>query len=32
MIDNIDKPALSGLWPNKTGTNIVLDLGASIWL
>ena len=30
MIDTIDKPALSGLWPNKTGTNIVLDLGASI--
>ena len=30
MIENIDKPALSGLWPNKKGTNIVLDLGASI--
>ena len=30
MIDKIDKPALSGLWPNKVGTNIVLDLGASI--
>ena len=30
MIENIDKPALSGLWPNKNGTNIVLDLGASI--
>ena len=30
MIENIDKPALSGLWPNKIGTNIVLDLGASI--
>ena len=30
MIETIDKPALSGLWPNKTGTNIVLDLGASI--
>ena len=30
MIENIDKPALSGLWPNKTGTNIVLDLGASL--
>ena len=30
MIENIDKPALSGLWPNKTGTNVVLDLGASI--
>ena len=30
MIESIDKPALSGLWPNKTGTNIVLDLGANI--
>jgi len=30
MIQNIDKPALSGLWPNKKGTNIVLDLGANI--
>ena len=30
MIDNIDKPALSGLWPNKLGMNIVLDLGANI--
>jgi len=30
MIENIDKPALSGLWPNKSGTNIVLDLGANI--
>ena len=30
MIETIDKPALSGLWPNKTGTSIVLDLGASI--
>tara|TARA_B100000686_G_C16641647_1_gene890476 strand:- start:11 stop:1018 length:1008 start_codon:yes stop_codon:yes gene_type:complete len=30
MIYNIDKPALSGLWPNKTGMNIVLDLGANI--
>ena len=30
MIENIDKPALSGLWPNKTGMNIVLDLGAII--
>ena len=30
MIDKIDKPALSGLWPNKTGMNIVLDLGANI--
>jgi len=30
MIENIDKPALSGLWPNMNGTNIVLDLGANI--
>jgi len=30
MIEKIDKPALSGLWPNKTGMNIVLDLGANI--
>ena len=30
MITNIDKPALSGLWPNKNGLNVVLDLGANI--
>ncbi len=30
MIEKIDKPALSGLWPNRTGMNIVLDLGANI--
>ena len=30
MIENIDKPALSALWPNKKGMNIVLDLGANI--
>ncbi|MDC0215693.1 phosphate acyltransferase PlsX [Candidatus Pelagibacter sp.] len=30
MLENIDKPALSGLWPNKNGINVVLDLGASI--
>ena len=29
-IDGINKPALSGLWPNKNGMNIVLDLGANI--
>ena len=29
MIDKIDKPALSALWPNKNGMNIVLDLGAT---
>ena len=27
MIENIDKPALSALWPNKSGMNVVLDLG-----
>jgi len=30
MIETIDKPALAGLWPNKNGSSIVLDLGASI--
>ena len=30
MIEKIDKPALAGLWPNKTGMNVVLDLGANI--
>ena len=30
MIENIDKPALSALWPNKIGMNVVLDLGANI--
>ena len=30
MIEKIDKPALSALWPNKTGMNVVLDLGANI--
>ncbi|RPG99407.1 MAG: phosphate acyltransferase PlsX [Candidatus Pelagibacter sp. TMED118] len=30
MIHNIDKPALSALWPNKNGLNVVLDLGANI--
>ena len=30
MIDNIDKPALSALWPNKKNFNVVLDLGANI--
>ena len=30
MIDNIDKPALSGLWPSKKGMSVVLDLGANI--
>ena len=30
MIEKIDKPALSALWPNKDGMNIVLDLGANV--
>tara|TARA_B100001057_G_scaffold264255_1_gene264345 strand:- start:541 stop:1542 length:1002 start_codon:yes stop_codon:yes gene_type:complete len=30
MIDTIDKPALSALWPNKKGMSVVLDLGANI--
>ena len=30
MIEKIEKPALSALWPNKNGMNVVLDLGANI--
>ncbi len=30
MIENINKPALAALWPNKIGMNIVLDLGANV--
>ena len=30
MVENIDKPALSGLWPSKKGMSVVLDLGANI--
>ena len=30
MIENIDKPALSALWPNKRNMSVVLDLGANI--
>ena len=30
MIENIDKPALSALWPSKKGLSVVLDLGANI--
>ena len=30
MMNNVSKPALAGLWPNKNGFNIVLDLGANI--
>ena len=29
-IDKVSKPALAGLWPNKKGMNVVLDLGANI--
>ena len=29
-LENIDKPALAGLWPSQTATNVVLDLGANI--
>ena len=30
MIENIDKPALAALWPNKINMSVVLDLGANI--
>ena len=30
MIQDIDRPALSALWPNKNGMSVVLDLGANI--
>ena len=30
MIENIDKPALSALWPSKKVMSVVLDLGANI--
>ena len=30
MMNEVSKPALAGLWPNKTGMNVVLDLGANI--
>ena len=30
MIENIDKPALSALWPNRKDMSVVLDLGANI--
>jgi len=29
-LDNVDKPALAGLWPNEKNMNVVLDLGANI--
>ncbi len=30
MVNDVSKPALAGLWPNKHGMNVVLDLGANI--
>ncbi len=30
MIENINKPALAALWPNKIDMNVVLDLGANV--
>ena len=30
MVDGVEKPALAGIWPNKVGMNVVLDLGANI--
>ena len=29
-IEDVDKPALAGLWPNKKNMNVVLDLGANV--
>ena len=29
-LEDVDKPALAGLWPNEKGMNVVLDLGANI--
>ena len=30
MMNEVNKPALAGLWPNEKGMNVVLDLGANI--
>ena len=30
MMNDVSKPALAALWPNKNGMNVVLDLGANI--
>ena len=30
MMNEVSRPALAGLWPNKNGMNVVLDLGANI--
>ena len=29
-MEEVSKPALAGFWPNQTGMNVVLDLGANI--
>jgi phosphate acyltransferase len=29
-LEQVSKPALAGLWPNKKGMNVVLDLGANV--
>ena len=29
-LEDVDKPALAGLWPNKKNMNVVLDLGANV--
>ena len=29
-LENVDKPALAGLWPNENNMKIVLDLGANV--
>ena len=29
-MDSVSKPALAGIWPNKIGANVVLDLGANL--
>ena len=30
MMNELNKPALAGLWPSQSGMNVVLDLGANI--
>ena len=29
-LDDVDKPALAGLWPNEKSFSLVLDLGANV--
>ena len=31
-LEDVDKPALAGLWPNNKGMNVVLDLGQEDYL